>query len=246
MKKLQLLSVLLVGVSLGGCMITQSNSTGFGSDSMARSIPERINDGSIELTARRNLSTIQGINQNNIRVSIDSFRREVLLTGEVPSETVKFEIARMVESMKDVEKVYNYLTITPTPKSQSHTVHENYLRSKIVSRLLTNRAVKASQYKIIVRDRTAYIMGFLTQEQQSYILDAIKSTSGMAAAVPLTTLVSEVDDFVPMNDAQPMPASQQNEYADAVSEDPQELHMPDAQNMPPNVKPRLHVPIVEH
>ena len=61
---------------------------------------------------------------------------------------------------------------------------------KINTRLLTNRHLKSSQYKVVVRDRTAYVLGYLTSEQQGYILEAIQATPGMEAAVTLTTLVS--------------------------------------------------------
>lgn len=189
MKKFLMISMSAVVLGLSACATSGADSVG--ADAMGRTIPERISDSSIELTARRNLATIPGISENNVRIAIDSYRREVLLTGEVPSEQIKVEIGRTIESMKDVNKVFNYLIVTETPKSQSHTVHENYLRSKINARLLTNRDIKSSQYKVIVRDRTAYVMGYLTPEQQTYILDAIQATPGMAMAVTLTTLVSD-------------------------------------------------------
>lgn len=191
MKKMIFMAMSVAAVTLAGCASTQSAPASFGADAMGRTIPERISDGSIELTARRNLATIAGITDNNVRVAIDSYRREVLLTGEVPSEIIKTEIERTISSMKDVEKVYNYLTVVDTPKSQSHTVHENYLKSKINARLIANRNIKASQYKIIVRDRTAYVMGYVTPEQQTAILQAIQDTAGMAMAVTLTTVVSD-------------------------------------------------------
>ncbi|MFB6348706.1 BON domain-containing protein [Moraxella sp. ZJ142] len=195
MKKI--LAVALCAAVFGLTACASGKADSIGADAMGRSIPEHISDSSIELTARRNLVTIPGINPSNVRVAIDSYRREVLLTGEVPSEQIKVDIGRTIESMRDVNKVFNYLTVIETPKSQSHTVHENYLRSKINARLIANRNIKSSQYKIIVRDRTAYVMGNLTTAQQDDILQAIQATPGMAMAVTLTTLV----DHAPMDDA---------------------------------------------
>lgn len=206
MKKLSnVLMVAVLGASLAACATNSTESVG--ADAMGRTIPERISDESIELTARRNLATIPGINDNNVRIAIDSYRREVLLTGEVPNEQIKVEIGRTIESMRDVLKVYNYLVATETPKSQSHTVHENYLRSKINARLLANRNIKSSQYKVIVRDRTAYVMGYVTPTQQDYILQAIQATPGMAMAVTLTTLVTD-SEVASLPDSVVSPASQ--------------------------------------
>lgn len=245
------LATALAVVMMSGCMSSQSNTTGFGADAMGRTIPERISDTSIELTARRNLSTIAGINENNVRIAIDSFRREVLLTGEVPNDTIKSEVARTIESMKDVEKVFNYLTVTDTPKSQSHTMHENYLRSKIVSRVLTSRGVKAAQYKVIVRDRTAYVMGYMTPEQQNQILQAIQATSGMEAAVTLTTLVNDAQlsampadtSYAPETQSYPQdPSVAQGGYDGANGDyQLQEIYTPEANSqMPSNSAPVMN------
>ena len=195
-KLLKLGMISAIAATVTACSSIPKPQMSIGADAMGRSIPERISDSSIELTARRNLATIPGINENNVRIAIDSYRRDVLLTGEVPSESVKMEVGRTIESMRDVDKVFNYMTVTETPKSQSHTMQENYLRSKINARLLANRDIKSSQYKVVVRDRTAYVMGYMTPAQQEYVLNAIQATPGMEMAVTLTSLVGDPESHI--------------------------------------------------
>lgn len=241
MKKLLIILTSMAMIGLTACASNGTQS--IGADAMGRTIPERISDSSIELTARRNLATIPGVSPNTVRIDIASFRREVLLTGEVPSEQIKIEVGRTINSMRDVEKVFNYLTVVETPKSQSHTLHENYLRSKINTRLLTNRHLKSSQYKVVVRDRTAYVLGYLTSEQQGYILEAIQATPGMEAAVTLTTLVSvqELENYT--NHEVNTQAYTNDDGYDAVVAKPdtqedsgyilQEIYTPNASNVAP-------------
>lgn len=241
MKKLLIILTSMAMIGLTACASNGTQS--IGADAMGRTIPERISDSSIELTARRNLATIPGVSPNTVRIDIASFRREVLLTGEVPSEQIKIEVGRTIDSMRDVEKVFNYLTVVETPKSQSHTLHENYLRSKINTRLLTNRHLKSSQYKVVVRDRTAYVLGYLTSEQQGYILEAIQATPGMEAAVTLTTLVSvqELENYT--NHEVNTQAYTNDDGYDAVVAKPdtqedsgyilQEIYTPNASNVAP-------------
>ncbi|OAV20068.1 21 kDa hemolysin precursor [Moraxella catarrhalis] len=241
MKKLLIILTSMAMIGLTACASNGTQSVG--ADAMGRTIPERISDSSIELTARRNLATIPGVSPNTVRIDIASFRREVLLTGEVPSEQIKIEVGRTIDSMRDVEKVFNYLTVVETPKSQSHTLHENYLRSKINTRLLTNRHLKSSQYKVVVRDRTAYVLGYLTSEQQGYILEAIQATPGMEAAVTLTTLVSvqELENYT--NHEVNTQAYTNDDGYDAVAAKPdtqedsgyilQEIYTPNASNVAP-------------
>lgn len=168
---------------------SNNNSGYYGVPVMYRTLPEAISDEAIERTSHKNLTNVHGVSENSVRIGIDSFRREVLLTGEVPSEQVKTDVANMISSIHDVKKVYNYLTVTATPKAQSHTLHENYLKSKIIAKILGTGGVHPSQYKLAVRDNMAYLLGFLTAQQEQTIINTIASVQGMEGVRVLTTRI---------------------------------------------------------
>lgn len=168
---------------------SNNNSGYYGVPVMYRTLPETISDEAIERTSHKNLTNVHGVSENSVRIGIDSFRREVLLTGEVPSEQVKTDVADMISSIHDVKKVYNYLTVTATPKAQSHTLHENYLKSKIIAKILGTGGVHPSQYKLVVRDNMAYLLGFLTAQQEQTIINTIASVQGMEGVRVLTTRI---------------------------------------------------------
>lgn len=168
---------------------SNNNSGYYGVPVMYRTLPEAISDEAIERTSHKNLTNVHGVSENSVRIGIDSFRREVLLTGEVPSEQVKTDVANMISSIHDVKKVYNYLTVTATPKAQSHTLHENYLKSKIIAKILGTGGVHPSQYKLVVRDNMAYLLGFLTTQQEQTIINTIASVQGMEGVRMLTTRI---------------------------------------------------------
>lgn len=168
---------------------SNNNSGYYGVPVMYRTLPEAISDEAIERTSHKNLTNVHGVSENSVRIGIDGFRREVLLTGEVPSEQVKTDVANMISSIHDVKKVYNYLTVTATPKAQSHTLHENYLKSKIIAKILGTGGVHPSQYKLVVRDNMAYLLGFLTAQQEQTIINTIASVQGMEGVRVLTTRI---------------------------------------------------------
>ena len=168
---------------------SNNNSGYYGVPVMYRTLPEAISDEAIERTSHKNLTNVHGVSENSVRIGIDSFRREVLLTGEVPSEQVKTDVANRISSSHDVKKVYNYLTVTATPKAQSHTLHENYLKSKIIAKILGTGGVHPSQYKLVVRDNMAYLLGFLTAQQEQTIINTIASVQGMEGVRVLTTRI---------------------------------------------------------
>ena len=115
--------VLPLSVMLWGCSTTPlTNNSNYGVPALNRTIPERMIDEGIKHTVIRNLSNVKGLenmDQQSIRVVVDSFQGQVLLTGEIPSEDIKGQITQMVSSMKDVKKVHNYLVAHPPPKAQA-------------------------------------------------------------------------------------------------------------------------------
>jgi len=77
-----------------------------------RTIPQRLLDRSIEHTAKINVYGLKEDLQQTSRMGIDSFNSEVLLTGEVPTETLKAEVEKVVSSMPDVRRVYNEMEVS--------------------------------------------------------------------------------------------------------------------------------------
>lgn len=193
---------------------SNNNSGYYGVPVMYRTLPEAISDEAIERTSHKNLTNVHGVSENSVRIGIDSFRREVLLTGEVPSEQVKTDVANMISSIHDVKKVYNYLTVTATPKAQSHTLHENYLKSKIIAKILGTGGVHPSQYKLVVRDNMVYLLGFLTAQQEQTIINTIASVQGMKGVRVLTTRID--GDVSQLSLTENAVVSENNSHAEGV------------------------------
>lgn len=197
MNKIAIFAITALSSALMACSSAPtSNAVNYGVPFVNRTLPERMIDEGIEHTVLRNLANVPGMEQigdNQMRMAVDSFRREVLLTGEVPNQAISQNVSGMISSMKDVTKIYNYLTIG-VPKTQANTLQDNVLKSRILAKLVTDRSIKASQYKLVVRDNTVYVMGYMTQDQQDRIMNAIRQTPGIGQVVLLSNLVTYVDN----------------------------------------------------
>lgn len=157
----------------------------------ARTLSDRVVDESIERTIAKNIQTLPTLaGVRNVRVIADSFYGEVLLTGEVPNETAKTDVEKLVKSLRNVKEVYNYLEVTPTAKSPSHTTHENYLKSKIRAKILASQT-NSPQYKMVLRSDVVYLMGYANADQQSGVVQAVDGTMGIQKLILLNTLVDE-------------------------------------------------------
>ncbi len=185
--------VLMAGVISTGCTtnyLTNSTEGTYGVPMTERTIPQRLLDRSIEHTAKINVYGLREDLQQTSRMGIDSFNSEVLLTGEVPTEAIKAEVAKVVSSMPDVRRVYNELDVSAS-KGYSSTVHDGYITSKLLAKIATSDGIKASQIKAVTNNGMVYIMGRMTPTQQSHLVDIANSTVGVTELVLLTTVVDD-------------------------------------------------------
>ncbi len=181
---------------LSACVSSKPTTTSDGAlTDASRTLPERMTDFGIERQILVNLPNISGLVEGNHRIAIKSYQGTVLLTGEVPSESTKLAVQQMVTSIREVQYLYNFLKVSDSPKSQSHTVHENYLQTKAKAKLLTKSAlVKPSQYDIVVRDDMAYVLGIFTSYQQDIIKEQLASVDGLVGAIFVNTLISNTNN----------------------------------------------------
>ncbi|WP_227676471.1 BON domain-containing protein [Psychrobacter arenosus] len=155
-----------------------------------RTISQRLLDRSIAHTASVNIKALDPALANDSRISIDSFYSEVLLSGEVPTEALKTQIAAIVRSMPDVRQVYDEMTVGPN-RGYSSTVQDGYITSKVMAKVLANKEVKTSQVKVVTNNGVVFIMGRMTPTQQSHVIDIANQTVGITELVLLTTLVND-------------------------------------------------------
>lgn len=180
-----------LAISLTACVSAKTQVVYEGQEyAVSRTALEKMTDFSIEREIIKNINQITGIEDGNHRVGINSFRGDVLLTGEVPSDAIKTEIEQITKSIRQVDSVYNYLTVGE-PKSQSHTLQEQYLKTKVDAKLLLKQKenITPSQYLVVVRDDMAYIMGVMTKAQQEEIIQTAYTVDGVRSVSLVNSLV---------------------------------------------------------
>lgn len=185
MKNKLLTAVLMAVMATTGCA-TKSSTL-----SVNRTVTEHMTDIGIERQVLGGLSKVEGLTEDNHRIAIDAFRGELLLTGEVPNTVIKESVENMARSIREVKRVNNYLRVVHHPKSQSHSVHEGYLKTKFLGKLLASRSgIKSSQYRVTVRDDILYVMGTMTVSQANLVKQIATETEGIAGFVSLLTVLA--------------------------------------------------------
>lgn len=170
--------------------LTSSAQGTYGVPVTERTIPQRLLDRSIEHTAKINVYALDQNLQQNSRISFNSFYSEVLLSGEVPSETIKAQVEQVISSMPDVRRVYNELSVG-VARGYSATVQDGYISSKLTAKAFASDKIKSSQIKTVTNNGVVYVMGRMTPTQQSLLIDVANDTAGVTELVLLTTLVND-------------------------------------------------------
>ncbi len=146
-----------------------------------------VEDEGIEL---RSVSRIREHLGERGHVNVTSYNRQVLLTGEVPSEQDKQQIARIVSEVDNVRNIVNELAVMGN-SSLSNRSSDFLVTGRVKAALVDARDLFATAFKITTERGTTYVMGRVTQREARRATEVISSTSGVQRVVRVLEIISE-------------------------------------------------------
>jgi len=115
-------------------------------------------------------------------INVYSYNSVILLTGEVPSKELRELAGTTARKVNKVRQVYNELTIGPKTSFLSRT-NDNWIQTRIKSKLLFNSDIDSSRVKVITEDNTVYLMGLLSKVQAEKITEVVRTTRGVKKVI---------------------------------------------------------------
>lgn len=217
------ISILMLCVaSLSGCASFISGGTGsapVGTESGARSLGQVFIDSSIKRTATINLYKLDPRFKQS-RVNIESFHSNVLLTGQVPDESLRQLAEDNVKAMSDVKTVHNYITVGPQI-GYSTIMQDTAVTAN--TRGLLVRAPVVSDSKVLVQteDGVLYVMGRLNTAEINDLNDVLQKVGNVTKIVTLIDNIEQSAGTVASSTvATPLVNSVQPEVQTPVAIDP--------------------------
>jgi osmotically-inducible protein OsmY len=156
------------GAAVGGSMAADRRTSGI-----------YLEDENIELKASRKMSTNLG---ENAHVSVTSYNRNVLLTGQVPDEAKKSLAESLMKEVENVRNINNEITVSAKADISTRT-NDTYLTSKIKTFFVTENRFNANNVKIVTEDGVVYLMGLVTREEAEAAVDIARNTEGVTKVV---------------------------------------------------------------
>ena len=187
-----LVSVLL----LSGCpaAIVGAGALTYGVAEDRRTSGTMIDDDNIETRVGRGVRERFG---ENTHVNVTSFNRSVLLTGEVPEDTRKADIEKLVQGAGNVRNITNDLQVG-APSSMSARANDSYITTKVKGRLLDSSSkVNPIHVKVVTEAGVVYLMGIVTEQEANDAVEIARNTGGVVKVVRIFDLCKPGDGVCP-------------------------------------------------
>lgn len=134
-------------------------------------------------------------------VNVNSFNRNVLLTGEVRDEAMRQSVEREIRAIPGVEGVTNEMVIAG-PASYTSRSNDALITTKVKASLVDMKTISAASFKVVTENGTVFLMGRVTQREGTVAADVARSVSGVQKVVKLFDYITEAE----LKQMQPDPA----------------------------------------
>lgn len=122
-------------------------------------------------------------------VSVIVAEKRALLTGSVDSSESIDEIVTIVNKNSYITDVYNHLTVNSNGSIKDSSM-DLFLNKKIFAALVSTEGVTSANYKTVVKDRIAYIMGSTnSSKEKALALKAAREVSGLRKVVDYIIII---------------------------------------------------------
>ncbi|MEO7464687.1 MAG: BON domain-containing protein, partial [Nitrosospira sp.] len=120
-----------------------------------------VEDEGIEMRGGRRISEKFG---SNVHVNVTSFNRNVLLTGEVPSESVKKEIGNLVAGVENVRNITNEVAVGEISTFMSRS-NDALITSKVKGRFMDAGKFQINHVKVVTENGVVYLLGLVNRQE---------------------------------------------------------------------------------
>jgi osmotically-inducible protein OsmY len=147
----------------------------------------QLEDQGIELRATNRLRDQLGERGN---VSVTSYNRQVLLTGEVPTEADKAAVEKTVTGVDNVRGIVNELAVLGA-SSLTQRSSDALITGRVKAAMVDARDLSANAVKVVTARGTVYLMGRVTQREADRATELTRNTQGVQRVVRVLEIISE-------------------------------------------------------
>lgn len=170
-------------LSLSGCttILDSTTSKPIETDPGERTFGTYLDDQKLEVIAGVNINKADP-DLKLAHINVTSFNNIILLTGQVPNESLKQLAKQTATKVNMVRKVFNELKIKGNTALLVRT-NDTWLAAKVKTVFIADKIIDSSKIKIIVEDGVVYLMGLATQAEADYATNVTSNIAGVQEVV---------------------------------------------------------------
>lgn len=115
-------------------------------------------------------------------VSVTSYNRAVLLTGQVPDAKAKADAERIARSVENVRYVHNELAVAGVSSLTSRS-NDSIITSKVKARFIDSQKFNALNVKVVTDSSIVYLLGLVKKQEADDATGIARTTSGVQKVV---------------------------------------------------------------
>jgi len=117
-----------------------------------------------------------------MHVNVTSFNYNVLISGEVPDESTKDEIGKIVTGIEKVRNISNELDVSPTSSLASRS-NDSLITSNARLRFMNDTNFNAEHIKVVTEKGTVFLMGIVKRAEADAATEITRTTKGVQQVV---------------------------------------------------------------
>ncbi len=188
--RMTLVAVALAGtLGLSGCLPLMATGAAVGTFAALdrRTVGAQTEDQGIELKAMAQLR--QSLQQAG-GISVTSFNRKVLLTGQVASEQDKRTAESIVGGIENVRSIHNELQVMGRP-SLGTSAADTSITARVKGALVDAEDLHANVVKVVTEAGTVYLMGLVSRREAERAAQVASRVAGVQRVVTVFEYIAE-------------------------------------------------------
>ena len=184
------LTVAALGGALSGCVALVGGGAAVAGMSAVdrRTTGTQVEDQGIELRAGNRVSEVMG---DKARVSVTSYNRMVLLTGQAGNATDKATIEKLVREQATVRQVYNEIEVVPFTATLGQRSKDTMSTGQVKASLVNAKDITSSAIKVVTENNVVYLMGIVTPRESKRAAEIARGVNDVTKVVRLFEVISE-------------------------------------------------------
>ena len=174
---------------LQGCFPLVAGGVGAGAAMVAdrRTSGAYVEDEGIEW---RTSSALRDRLGDAVHINVTSFNRNVLLTGEAPTEAHRAEAERVAGGIANVKGIVNEIQVAGISSLTSRG-SDSLITSKVKARFVDSAQFSANHIKVVTEAGTVFLLGIVTRREADAATEVARRTDGVRKVVKVFEYITD-------------------------------------------------------